>query len=345
MKLRAGQMEGGGGIGDRLRWMRRRQWRLWRGWQSQAQLAPVADRTDRIRPGAILLFATLRNEVERLPWFLQHYRALGVDHFLIVDNGSTDGGHALLAAQRDVSLWHTDSSYRAARYGMDWLNGLLARHGSGHWCVTVDADELLVYPEHPTRPLQALTDRLEREGLAAMGCLMLELFPQGPLTEAPHRPGQDPTEALPYYDPANYTIRHRADLDALLLRGGPRARAFLADRPERAPTLIKIPLVRWHWRYAYWNSTHSLLPRRLNRVWDGGERIAGVLLHTKFLNTIAARSAEEKRRRQHFGQPGDFDGYYDALIAGPDLWHRHAARWGGWRKLEAEGLISRGGWG
>jgi len=334
-------------VWDSWRWARRRQWRLWRGWRRGFDLAEVVDRTEDIRPGQILLFATIRNEAERLPYFLTHYRALGVDHFLIVDNASQDAGPALLRVQHDVSLWRTDASYRAARYGMDWLNGLLRRHGHGHWCLTVDADELLVYAHHDTRPLPALTDWLEGEGLGAMGCLMLEIYPKGRLTGTPHRPGQDPTETLGWYDAANYTIRRRGDIDALLIQGGPRPRVFLADRPTRGPTLTKVPLVKWHWRYAYWNSTHSLLPRRLNRIYEdqGGTRPAGVLLHTKFLATVAAKSLEEKSRRQHFGAPGDFDGYYDALAAGPDLWTPASSPWGGWAKLEREGLIARGGWG
>lgn len=329
------------------RWTRRRQLRLWRGWQRHRQLAEVVDRTDRIRPGDILAFATVRNEAERLPYFLQHHRRLGVAQFLIVDNDSTDGTRAYLARQTDVSLWTTAASYRAARYGMDWIQGLLMRHGHGHWCLTLDADELLVYPYHDTRPLSALTAWLEAEGRPALGCLMLELYPKGPVDAAPHRPGQDPTEVLGWYDAANYTIRLKPDLGALWIQGGPRSRLFLADRPHRGPTLTKVPLVKWRWRYAYWNSTHSLLPRRLNRIWadDGGEAPAGVLLHTKFLNTIAAKSAEEKLRRQHFGEPGAFDAYYDALAAGPDLWCPASTRWGGWHKLEAEGLLARGGWG
>jgi len=329
------------------RWARRRQLRLWRGFRRQGELRAVADRTATIRPGAILLFATLRNEAERLPYFLTHYRKLGVDHFLIVDNDSDDGGREMLVEQPDVSVWRTAASYRAARYGMDWLHGLLRRHGHGHWCLTVDADELLVYAHHDTRPLPALTGWLDDQGLPALGCLMLELYPRGPVTEAPHVPGMDPTQVLGWYDAANYTIRRKADLWALWIQGGPRSRMFLAETPQRGPTLTKVPLVKWHWRYAYWNSTHSLLPRRLNQIDDraGGEAPMGVLLHSKFLNTIAAKAAEEKLRRQHFGEPGAFDGYYDALAEGPDLWCPASARWKGWRKLAAEGLISDGGWG
>ncbi len=55
------------------------------------ELKAVQDHTRRIESGDILLFACLRNEVIRIPYFLDYYRRAGVDHFLIVDNGSTDG--------------------------------------------------------------------------------------------------------------------------------------------------------------------------------------------------------------------------------------------------------------
>lgn len=328
------------------RWRRKRQLRLLRALRKRRELTPVIDRTGVIRPADVLVFCTLRNEALRIPFFLDHYRELGAAHFLIVDNDSSDASRDLLSSQPDVSLWTTDASYRAARFGMDWLQGLLMRHGHGHWCLVVDADELLVYPNHETRPLPALTDWLEQRGEDMMGALMLDLYAQGALDRATYRSGQNPVEALPFYDSANYTIRRKRDLDALWIQGGPRARMFLADRPERGPTLTKVPLVKWHWRYVYVNSTHSLLPRRLNRIYDvgGGEKLSGVLLHTKFLPNIAEKSAEEKNRRQHFGAPGDFDDYYDALIAAPNLWHPHATRYRGWRALEAEGLMSMGDW-
>lgn len=339
-----------GRLGDfwqAVQWRRRRQVRLARALRKRREVSAVVDRTEAIRPGDLLLFCTLRNEAIRLPYFLRHYRALGVKHFLFVDNDSTDSSRDLLIGQDDVSLWQSAASYRRAHFGMDWLQALLMRHGHGHWCVTVDVDELLVYPHHDTRPLPALTGFLDACGEVAFGALMLDLYPQGPLDQTRHRPGDDPTEALAWYDAANYTINRKPDLGALWIQGGPRSRGFFAQTPRQGPTLTKVPLVKWHWRYVYLNSTHTLLPRALNRIYDtqGGEKASGVLLHTKFLPEVAAKSAEEKQRRQHFGAPGAFDGYYDALIAAPDLWHPYSTRYRGWRQLEAEGLMSRGGWG
>jgi hypothetical protein len=132
----------------------------------------------------------------------------------------------------------------------------------------------------------------------------------------------------------------------LWVQGGARARAFFAQNPRRAPTLNKTPLVRWHWRYAYVNSTHALLPPQLNRVYDteGGELTSGVLLHTKFLPEIVDRSAEEKARGEHFADGAQYAAYYDRLTQDPVLRCATSTRYTGWRQLEALGLLSRGGW-
>lgn len=251
----------------RLRHKRRRL--LWRSFRSRHGLRALSDRTAALRPGAILAVATVRDEAARLPHFLNHHRALGVDHFLMIDNDSSDGSAEFLAAQPDVSVWHTGRSYRAARFGLDWMTWLQMRHAHGHWCLMLDADETLIYPHHDRLGLRALTDRLSATGQKALGALMLDLYPQGPVDRVRYQPGQDPAEVLDWFDPGPYRAVRQQPLGNLWVQGGARERVFFADRPRQSPTLNKIPLVRWSRRFAYVNSAHSALPPRLNHAYDG----------------------------------------------------------------------------
>lgn len=310
------------------------------------RLSSVSDRTRLIGPRSILCFVTLRNEQPRLPYFLDYYRRMGVGHFLVVDNASTDGGRDYLAAQPDVSLWTTSESYKGARFGVDWMNGLLRRYGSGHWCLTVDPDEFLVYPHANTRPLGALTDWLESSGHRAFSAMLLDMYPKGSVADQPYAEGQDPFEIAGWFDPANYAIRKNRRFRNLWIQGGPRARVFFADRPAAAPALNKIPLVKWQRRFAYVSSTHMLLPRSLNVVYDedGGEMASGALLHAKFLSTFAVKSAEELDRRQHYADSQEYRAYHQGLQAAVDFWSPHSRRYRDWRQLEDLGLISRGNW-
>ncbi|WP_264491857.1 glycosyltransferase family 2 protein [Rhodobacter sp. KR11] len=319
----------------RLRWLRRRL--LWRA--MRAQLRPVMRRD--FGRDAILGFACIRNEMGRLPWFLDHHRKLGVDHFLVVDNASSDGSAEFLAGQPDVSLWATSDSYKASRFGMDWINALLMRHGSGHWCLTLDADELFTFPEDH-RGLRALTDWADARAVPAISALMLDLYPKGPL--GTQTPDPNPLMVLPFFDPEGYARTPIARYAHVSIRGGPRARVFFADDPARAPHLHKTPLVRWHWRYAYLSSTHLALPIRLNAGFARADLPTGALLHTKFLPEIVQKSREERVRAEHFTHPEYYGDYYDGVIAGRDLWHPGSARYEGPTQLEALGLIQRGAW-
>ena len=328
----------------RLR-LRRKRFRL-RALRRSFDLRSLADRTDRIAPGDILLFATVRNERARLPYFLEYYRGLGIGHFLVVDNASDDGTGDYLAGEPDISLWASGASYRRSRFGADWMNWLLRRYGHGHWSVTVDADEFLVYPYCDTRPLQALTDWLDASSIRSLGAMLVDTYPRGRIDHSPYQPGQNPLEIAGWFDPGNYTISKNPEYGNLWIQGGPRARVFFADDPSRAPALNKIPLVRWDRRFTYVSSTHSLLPRGLNRVYDewGGEKMSGCLLHAKFLDRFIEKSRDEVARRQHFGNSYEYRAYLDRMDSRPDLWCRWSERYEGWRQLERLGLMSTGNW-
>jgi Glycosyl transferase family 2 len=323
----------------------RKRWRI-RAFRKRRELRNVSNRTIEIGDSDLLVFTTLRNERVRLPFFLRYYRNLGVNHFLIVDNDSDDGSREYLAEQADVSLWTTKHSYKRARFGVDWLNWLQLRYAHGHWSLVVDPDEFFVYPFCDTRPLRALTDWLDASSIRSFSAMLLDMYPKGPFDAQPYREGQDPLEIAQYFDSGNYSISRNHKFGNLWIQGGPRARMFFADVPERAPALNKIPLVKWHRDYAYVSSTHMLLPRGLNQVYDewGGEKASGCLLHAKFLDTFPLKAQEEMDRKQHYANSHEYKAYQAGIATQPDLWCKWSEKYINWRQLEILGLMSKGNW-
>lgn len=304
------------------------------------------DNTASIRPGGVLLVSVMRNERVRLPWFLKYYREMGIDHFLLVDNDSTDGSLEVLAGMQDVSVWSTDASYKKATFGVDWTNWLCRRYAHGHWTLTVDPDEFFIYPFCDTRPIPALTDWLDNSSVRSFSAMLLDMYPKGPIGAQTYSAGQDPLEIAAWFDSGNYAIHKNPTYGNLWIQGGPRARMFFADQPKKAPALNKIPLVKWNRNYAYVSSTHMLLPRGLNHVYDewGGEKASGLLLHTKFLNTLTAKAGEELTRSQHYAGSREYAAYAAAEPDQTDLWCKWSEKYINWRQLEILGLMSKGNW-
>lgn len=126
------------------------------------------------------LCAIVHDETFLLPAFLAHYRALGVEHFVLLDDASTDGTRALLAEQPDCTVLRSDVRYfemvegRRAVYA--WRTELMQRYGMGRWALLVDADEFLVPP--PGLTLPDLAASLERRGSASAWAVMLECYPR-----------------------------------------------------------------------------------------------------------------------------------------------------------------------
>lgn len=319
----------------------RRKRLLWRAFRKRKEFVCLLRNIDSIERADILLFACLRNEMLRLPHFLRHYRQMGVAHFLLVDNGSDDGSVEYLKNQPDVSLWQSRASYKASRFGMDWLTALQWKYGSDHWCVTVDIDELLIYPGWPDRNLRELTFDLSEHDQVSMGAMMLDLYPKGPLSSAECGADQNPLDVIPWFDSYGYFAQKHHKMGNVQIQGGPRVRCFFSDKPYRGPTLNKVPLVFWNPAYVYVDSMHIALPPVLNEVYDvpGRTKERGVLLHTKFLCDAPERAALEKSRQEHFAYAGSYDDYYDAVAADPDLWCRTSTRFEGWRQLVSLGLM------
>lgn len=300
------------------------------------------------KPGEIRLFSKMRNEKLRLPAFFRHYRRLGVERFFIVDNGSTDGSTEYLLAQPDVHVFRTGARFREARGGTDWLNALLAEFGDGSWCVTVDIDELLWFPGSEQTSLRTLTEYFDLHGYEALTCLLLDLYPRGPLSACNYAPEQDLLLAAPYFDIGPYIRTKPAPgrSPAFGTFGGVRGRVFYPEarskplawrlrfalftwlpgkipflrswsflrkrRPVVSPILTKVPLVRWDRNSRYLDVNHFVSPKVVAPE-------SGVLLHFKFLQDFHERAVQEIARGEYFGGASEYRRYCDKLRADPNL--------------------------
>ncbi|WP_120633064.1 glycosyltransferase family 2 protein [Ruegeria sp. EL01] len=324
----------------------RRKRRILRCVKKRRELKPASTNTAAIRPDDILLMSVIRNEKIRLPFLLDYYRKLGINHFLFVDNDSDDGSFEFLQAQPDVSVWRTKTSYKKASYGLDWSNYLLRKYAHGHWVLTVDPDEFFIYPFCDTRPIRALTDWLDGCSVRSFGTMLIDMYPEGPVDAEPYTEGQNPFDIARWFDAGNYTITKNPDYKNLWIQGGPRARVFFHETPAKAPALNKIPLVKWDRRYAYVSSTHSLLPRGLNQVYDewGGEKTSGALLHAKLIDTLGDKAHEELQRGEHYRGSDEYKAYAQQLADKPVFWCTCSEKFINWRQLEILGLMSKGNW-
>ena len=309
-------------------------------------LRVVQDNTGNIAGGDILLFCTLRNEAFRLPHFLEHYRKLGVRHFVFVDNGSDDGFMDLVRDEADISVWYTGASYKRSNFGMHWLNYLLRKYGSKHWCVVCDPDEFLVYPYSDQRNLYELSTYLEGDRRRSFFCLLLDMYSDAPVSETRYLADRQPMEVCPYFDSTGYVQSVNKRVLNIWVQGGVRRRVIFRKSPANAPALNKTPLVKWKWNYSFISSMHALVPRHLN-IPHHHHYLSptGCLLHFKFFSVLQEKAAEEQVRNEHFMNSLEYS-HYNKHTSTQDqpLTYEGSVKYEGWRQLVSLGLMNIGKW-
>lgn len=253
-----------------------------------------------LKPTDVLCFLVVRNEAARLPYLLTYYREHGIARFFVVDNASTDTTREFLLAQPDVFLWLTEASFRKARCGTDWTEWLLRRYGVGHWCLVVDADEVLYYPNSETRMIPDLCASLDVRHHQALAALMLDMYSNQPLCQTHYTPEQPFLEVCPFFDRQFYHVKrdqfHHHKYPTSYF-GGMRQRVFGNDVTGRYGThfytLNKVPLFKYHPHLEFFDNFH----------WTNCSRLAvetGALLHFKYFSSFIQTAAIESSRKEHW---------------------------------------------
>jgi hypothetical protein len=274
----------------------------------------------------VRVFSAMHNERDILPLFLDHYRQLGVARFVIVDNDSSDGSNELLLDQPDVELYHTTASFADANGGTLWIDGLMQEQAVGAWVLFVDADELLVYDQHESHPLESLIERLQALGENKLLAPLVDLY----------SPPDDPQALL--FDAASEEWRMTGGGPHII--GGPRFRMAAAAQWAQIPCLTKHPLARYGAETVFANVHFPYPPR------DNSSRVRGRLLHLKLTARFRAKVEEGLRGGQHWNSGIEYQGYAKWLASRDigDLVIADSRRYTGPADLIAAGLLEPLDW-
>lgn len=268
---------------------------------SRARMRPLVGGPKRPLDGRILMFSKMRNEALRLPYFLEYYRAMGVDEFFLVDNGSDDGSDEIARSYPNVHVFRTHEPFR---HYANWTEVLLNRFGRGRWCLAADLDEIFVYPGSEVLGLRPMIEHLESTDRSAMQAVLLDMYSDKPIRANTYQAGQDPLEVCNYFDP-DFEESMKTWINPDTQRpfrcarptGNLRKRLFGAD-----VNLSKIPLFRY--------DEHTYVAPGVHAI-DGVEisPVRGAMLHFKYLQDFNERVVDEAVRGEHEGNARDYKLY------------------------------------
>jgi Glycosyl transferase family 2 len=241
----------------------------------------------------IVAFLVVRDEVQHAPSLLRHHRDLGIDHFVVIDNGSSDGTTEYFLCQPDTTVIEARGGFKQSACGSAWVEVLLRLlRPNGGWILTIDADERLLLPVK-WDGLRAAVQSLDDDGCLALGAVHLDLYSDGPVCDAILE-DFDLDEVCTFFDRNWFT--HYEPTAAWngglpVWEGGARERVF----PPSMPLLTKTPLIRWTRNVRLQSGWHNIgSPEHVSRT------ARAALLHGKFTSEIIERSTLEVERKEHF---------------------------------------------
>ncbi len=189
--------------------------------------------------------------------------------------------------------------------------------GDGHWSLTLDADEMFVYPHCEEVPLRELCKHLDDSGCDALTALVVDMYGDGPIVGARYNRGQSFLDTCPYFDAElGQTIAVEGNYPPVLMFSRFRERAFWhgKHKTKLPPCITQVPLVKWRKGMGYKVAQHSLTFARLSEMQGG-------VLHFKFLPGFYESIVHSIESNKGVKEKGleERSSYVDALAKDPEL--------------------------
>lgn len=272
---------------------------------------------DQLNSKEVILICVFKNAKKILNTFISHYKNIGVNNFVFIDNNSEDGSLDYLTSLSNhtkADIWVTKDKFDSFK-SCGWRQRMIAYYGNNRWYLDLDVDELLVFPGVENSDINKILDFAHKHKLSAIGSLMLDIYPKRPILTV-----NSTTENLiadyKYIDIDTYTSTPNVNYNYRIF-GGPRYRVL-----KVRPSLQKIPLIFIDGHVININP-HFWYPFKLNLK----TRLVSALLHYKFLPGDLKQYQEYARTGVHWNNSSEYKIYVDRLQKNPKLIffsHKHS---------------------
>lgn len=262
-----------------------------------------------IHPADAAVLCVVRNGERYLQEFVGHYRAIGVSHIVLLDNGSTDRTREIARTLPGVTLLSCQASFD--RYGLAMKQFMIKRYGGGCWVLVADIDELFDYPYSDSLSFEGLLGYLGHNGYTALVTQMLDMFSvAGPESAgAPHASNRDVYR----------------DYDLTGLERMARPKHLYGRRGSVSNAVIPFyqgGLRKTSYGHVCWLTKHALFYGPALSHLDYHEHfvrggrladVSGVLYHYLFTQWFPEKCQEAVRRGLHYGGAVDYRAYLAGL--------------------------------
>lgn len=246
-------------------------------------------------PETPLVFVVVRNELARMKVFFEHYRQMGVERFVILDNGSDDGTLEWLVQQKGTKIYQILEAFETQKK-TGWIEKLLLLEGRNQWCAVLDSDELLDFVDSEHHTLTDLVHAACRQGYHRIEGVLLDMYARESLFCA----SDDFVRELRYFDTDSYQLLRSQDIEPPIgatVYGGPRDRVLGGNR-----ALSKQAVFRFSPEILY-VECHALYPLLLGckelPCWY-------VLKHYKFLQSDKAEYVRRAREKSFYNNSVEY---------------------------------------
>lgn len=286
---------------------------------SDSECEPVIEKLfvdeEKIRSSKHIAIIVGKNEQELLPNLLKHHRSIGIEHFLFVDNCSTDNSIEYMKKQEDVSVFIATQEYRHSRFAVNWQETLLSHYGLGRWALIIDSDELFTYSGSESKQIGYMTNLAERQRSNSFYAPMIDFYPYGGLDSAQITGDKQFYEVCDYYDPVDSMKTQKNESygpysNSSIIYAGLRERIFGGYNQFPAPN--------------YLNQKYNLLKYVPNmRLVEGlhfmyGQRVClekTAIMHFKYHAGFYSKVIREINSGQHWNGATEYKRYAKSLEA------------------------------